>query len=596
MFDLEQSLRQWRQEIEATLAFSSEEIDELEDHLRFSVDAKLKEGLTPENAWTRSLGGLGPASALALEFAKDKLMPALWRLLIAWWRPALLLFLFGLTFSFCVQQGYQEAQPGYIFDPWVSEPKLWGMAWVCLVATLILLPDKAQKNAVLAGIGNAFCLIPLLHILFYNPLTEKIIGTGWGHMAASFGWLPISLSLICLLVLNVWWWKRNAANEEISVLLAVAGTLILVLALSPFVGEGIGNLSIREVYHMPTASEVTFTGNIQSDFLKWKFVDVLIVSVIYIANILPFGLALLICAGIFIIRGLARNRVIKAPMRNEIFPSLPTLPWLMALVGSGFCWVLGSFLEPPVSQNLRQAEKAVFHPSTNYGGLEIMVLLSALFFFICGYELTRKLARASRIRLFYAAMLVTFELVMGLGLLPLFPALPSDSPPTVSAEPEWLTWLLGLAVLLMAFCQTFLMIRKLRHQVGVISLWKFEGRNLLELGLTLGLIFAGSGLILYMVAVVMAFESTSVISAMIAWGNSIKDPAVNHFYPQIYGTPDHLAFWVTSGIGYLSFCLAAGLGAVIVLSALEFIRFNSFRLYKIRKARQGLAETLVLSE
>ena len=294
MFDLEQSLRQWRQEIEATLAFSSEEIDELEDHLRFSFEAKLKEGLTLENAWTRSLGGLGSASALALEFAKDKLMPALWRLLIAWWKPALLLFLFGLihTFlSFSMQKGYQGYADGTSTSaPWVSEPKLWGMAWVCLIATLILLPDKAQKNAVLAGIGNAFCLTPLLHGLFYNSLTEKMIGTGWSQMAASFGWPSISLSLIGLFVLNVWWWKRSAANEKFSALLAVAGTFILVLTLSPFLGEGIGNFSIREVYHMPTASEVTFTGDIRSDFLKWKFVDVLIYALcIYIANILPFA-------------------------------------------------------------------------------------------------------------------------------------------------------------------------------------------------------------------------------------------------------------------------------------------------------------------
>jgi len=591
MFDLEQSLRQWRQEIEATLAFSSEEIDELEDHLRFSIDAKLKEGLTPENAWTRSLGGLGSASALALEFAKDKLMPALWRLLIAWWRPALLLFLFGLTFVFCVQQGWQQSTPGYKFDPWVSEPKLWGMAWVCFIATLILLPDKTQKNAVLAGIGNAFCLIPLLHVLFYNGLTEKMIGAGWSHMAAAFGWLPISLSLIGLVVLNFWLWKRGAANEKFSALLAVAGTLILVLTLSPFVGEWIGNLSIREVYYMPTASEVTFTGNVQSEFLKWKFVDVLITSVIYIANILPFGLVFLICAGILMIRVLAPKGATNVASCDGTFPSLSSLPWILALVGNCLCWLTGQWVEPNFSEQVREMKKSGSHAVINYGGLEFIVLLSAFAFFVCGYELTKRLARASRIRLFYAAMLVTFELVVALGLFPLFSA---QGP--VSSEPEWLSWLLPLSVLLMAFCQTLLIVRKLRGHTGLISLWKFDGANLVELGLTLGLIFAGSGLILYMVATVMAFESVSVIQAMIAWGESIQKPAVNHFYPQMYGTPDHLAFWVASGITYLSLCLAAGLGAVIVLSALEFIRFNLFRLHKVRKARQGLAVTLAFNE
>ena len=85
----------------------------------------------------------------------------------------------------------------------------------------------------------------------------------------------------------------------------------------------------------------------------------------------------------------------------------------------------------------------------------------------------------------------------------------------------------------------------------------------------------------------MAFESVTVIQAMIAWGQSIKDPVANHFYPQMYGTPDHLAFWVASGSPIFPLCLAAGLGSVIVLSAFEFIRFNSFRLYKVKKLRQN---------
>ena len=42
MFDLEEHLRQWRQETEATLAFEPEELDELEDHLRFAYENALR--------------------------------------------------------------------------------------------------------------------------------------------------------------------------------------------------------------------------------------------------------------------------------------------------------------------------------------------------------------------------------------------------------------------------------------------------------------------------------------------------------------------------------------------------------------------------
>ena len=599
MFDMEQSLRQWRQELEATLAFSNEEIDELEDHLRFSIDAKLKEAFTHEDAWTHSLGGLGSASALAPEFAKDKLLPALGRLIIAWWRPALLLFLFGLTFAFSVQKKYQGYADGTSTSaPWVAEPKLWGMTWVCLIATLILLSDTMKKNAVLASVGNAFCLIPLLHVLVYNALTEKIIGAGWNQMAASFGWFPVSLSSIGLVVLNVWWWKRNFANEKFPALLAVAGMLVLLLTLSPFVGELIGNLSIREVYQMPTASQLAFTGEVRDEFLKWKFVDVLINCVMYITNILPFGFVLLICMGICVIHGFVRGKALKNTCGDGAFPSLSALPWFMTLLGSSLSWVLGHFLEPPFSEQVRQMEKSGSHGAV-YGGLEIIVLFSALLFFVCAWELTKQLARASCVRPFYAALLVVIELAVALALpvfLALFEMLAINPTPRPSAQPGWLSWVLGIAIVGLACCQSYLIAKKLRSQAGQISLWKFEGRNLVELGLSLGLAFAGSGLILYMVAIVMAFESVTGIQAMIAWGQSIKYPVANHFYPRMYGTPDHLAFWVASGIAYLSLCLSTGLGAIIVLSGLEFIRFNSFRLYKVKKLRQESAQTLALNE
>ena len=69
-------------------------------------------------------------------------------------------------------------------------------------------------------------------------------------------------------------------------------------------------------------------------------------------------------------------------------------------------WVLSHLLEPQFSENLREADRGASHAVTNFGGLEIIVLLSAALFLVCAWELTAKLAQASRIRLFYATMLV----------------------------------------------------------------------------------------------------------------------------------------------------------------------------------------------
>ena len=43
MFNLEKQVAIWRQEIEATLAFSPAELDELEDHLRLGFEARMKQ-------------------------------------------------------------------------------------------------------------------------------------------------------------------------------------------------------------------------------------------------------------------------------------------------------------------------------------------------------------------------------------------------------------------------------------------------------------------------------------------------------------------------------------------------------------------------
>jgi hypothetical protein len=62
-----------------------------------------------------------------------------------------------------------------------------------------------------------------------------------------------------------------------------------------------------------------------------------------------------------------------------------------------------------------------------------------------------------------------------------------------------------------------------------------------------------------------------------------------------YPTP-HLDFWIFAGLSYVSFCLAAGFLAAIVLSGLEFIRFNSYRYYKVRKAERSRRTVLAINE
>jgi hypothetical protein len=279
----------------------------------------------------------------------------------------------------------------------------------------------------------------------------------------------------------------------------------------------------------------------------------------------------------------------------------------MALAGTGVCWVMACFVEPPFSQQIGSAEASGFHAPGVHLGVAFMTLEPALLFLICGYELTKRLQRAACLLYFYASLLVAGQaaVLVGVTLLPaLTPTHAAMGPQFPSSEPEWLSAVLGLAVAILASRQVLLIGKKVRGSFTATSLWKFAGNDLVRFGSLLGLILACSGLILMMVALVLAFESVAMISAMIAWGNSFAHPEMNHFDPfnydnlttsTHYPTPQ-LVFWIYSGITYVSICLAIGLTVAIVLSGLEFIRFNTFRLYRARKAARMVPGTLAMNE
>jgi hypothetical protein len=592
MFDLAEHLRRWRHETELSLAFEPEEIDELEDHLKLAVEGAVRDGASPETAWREALARLGDSPPLAAEFAKSKLMPALFNLVRSWWQAGLLFVVFGFGLLTTYSLNGSAAAPSQ------GNPPLpfWIVTWVSFVALLALLPGKPAKSALLLGVGNAFCLLPLLHLAVYNALGNHLVGPGWNRMGTAFGWLPASLGIIGLIGLNLWAWKRcRPSPASFRSVLAAAGAIVLVLALSPFCSELIGNLSIRDIYSMPTAQDIPYTGDAQSQYLKWKFVDVLVDCVVAISFWLPVALALVSCAGVLFLHGIFRLLKVRKPADDGDFPAARDVPWIMFLATSGFSWIIATYLVPPCSANMRVSEVSVHHAVHGSFGFEFMVVGTALLFVVSAYELTRRVWRARCVRLFYASMMVVGEAIVLWGILDL---------PAVPEEPTWLSWLIVSAAVLLAAGQVAALAKKVRRGAVLPSLWKYEGSDLVRFGALLGLNFACSGLVLMMVALVLAFESTAMISAMIAWGNSVQHQDTHHFDPTFfpndttqmtYPTP-HLTFWIYTGLTYAALCLAAGFAVAMALSGLEFIRFNGWRYYKLRKAERDRRTVLAVNE
>ena len=69
-FDLNHAVHQWRENLGHSPAFRSENLNELESHLRDSIGALRGKGLSDDEAFLIAARRIGSATALEPEFAK----------------------------------------------------------------------------------------------------------------------------------------------------------------------------------------------------------------------------------------------------------------------------------------------------------------------------------------------------------------------------------------------------------------------------------------------------------------------------------------------------------------------------------------------
>jgi hypothetical protein len=81
MFDLESQIRKWRQHVQSTGSVGAQDVEELESHLRDSIDELTARGVSVEEAFIVSVHRMGDAEALHHEFAKVS-AESVWRQLL----------------------------------------------------------------------------------------------------------------------------------------------------------------------------------------------------------------------------------------------------------------------------------------------------------------------------------------------------------------------------------------------------------------------------------------------------------------------------------------------------------------------------------
>src|SRR5512139_28577 len=81
MFELESQIRKWRGHLRSSGSLREQDLEELESHLRDSIDDLTSRGITTEEAFLVSVRRLGDTEALGNEFAKIT-TENLWRQLL----------------------------------------------------------------------------------------------------------------------------------------------------------------------------------------------------------------------------------------------------------------------------------------------------------------------------------------------------------------------------------------------------------------------------------------------------------------------------------------------------------------------------------
>lgn len=91
MYNLELAIENWRNELLAQESILSENIEELEDHLRMSISQLVKHGLSEDEAFLIATKRIGASSNLKIEFGKINSI-VLWIQRLRWMVLGVLLF------------------------------------------------------------------------------------------------------------------------------------------------------------------------------------------------------------------------------------------------------------------------------------------------------------------------------------------------------------------------------------------------------------------------------------------------------------------------------------------------------------------------
>lgn len=190
MFNLEQTITTWRQQLTAGGIKDPAVLDELESHLREEIERQTRAGANEERAFAMAAQKIGPANALKTEFRKNGSAPLLEKLMIA---IAVLVAAFGIfltcvTLIFCYS-GWGERLAGFVALGCIL---LTLFGWSRIIPRMPLIPNKHKRLAIelacfFGGFGVCTLYMQLIVRHFLRPDQLLPVIAFWGLIPIAIG-------------------------------------------------------------------------------------------------------------------------------------------------------------------------------------------------------------------------------------------------------------------------------------------------------------------------------------------------------------------------------------------------------------------------
>jgi len=226
MFDLDQSVKAWRESLPDELRVRSELLDELEQHLRDDFERRTAAG-SPADAWAAALVHLGTGERLAAEFAKvDR---RIW--LPAWIATAVLLLAAGAV-AVLFTSLRRPLLSAHVLLVTIGYSSVFTAGFLAVFAVLArgIGGWNERQQASFRAAGSRLALVAAM-----TTFAGVVLGACWAHahLGRWWAWDPKEIGGACVLAWSgvlLQCFRSRASTPQSLMLLGVMGNIVVALS------------------------------------------------------------------------------------------------------------------------------------------------------------------------------------------------------------------------------------------------------------------------------------------------------------------------------------------------------------------------------